>query len=427
MADDGTAAPGGRSSRGSRATSASGLPPGPRLPRRLQTTGFFERHRPFMERCQARYGETFTVRLVDGENLVLTSSLEAVEQIFKGDPDVFRAGEGNRPLQAHTGETSVFQLDGAEHLKLRKLMLPSFHGQRIQRYEQMMTELAAAEVASWPLGEPLRLWPRMEAVTLDVIMRAVFGVQEGERFERLRPLLARRRLKQADEILYDEIRRRRHAPDLADRDDIMSMLVEARSEDGDGLSDQQVRDQLVTLLLAGHETTATTLAWAIERLVRHPEALERLKEEASTGEESYLEAVVRETLRVRPVVDNVLRHLTAPAEVGGYLVPAGSNVTPSIYLVHRRADVYPEPDRFLPERFLDRAPGTYTWIPFGGGTRRCLGASFALFESRKLLKAIIARVRLRPVRTPGERAIRVVGTVRPEHYGEVVVDERRSA
>lgn len=399
------------------------LPPGPRLPRALQTVGFFKRHGPFMERCERRFGDIFAVRLKDGDDVVLTSNPDTVEQIFKGDPRVFRAGEGNRPLLFATGETSVFQLDGPDHLELRKLMLPAFHGSRLQRHEQLMTDITAREVAGWAPGQSIRMWPRMEAVTLEIIMRVVFGVHAGERFERLRDLLARRGLRRADELLYEEIRRRREAPDLAERDDVMSMLIQARYSDGRGLSDQQVRDQMVTLLIAGHETTAATLCWAIERLVRHPEVLERLHAEGD-GDDAYVDAVVKETLRLRPVIENVLRKLSEPAEVGGHLIPAGTTVTPSIYLVHRRPDVYPEPRSFRPERFLERPAGTYTWIPFGGGTRRCLGGSFALLESKKILKAIVARVQLSPLRPEGERPVRRLATVRPERDGEVLVAAR---
>jgi cytochrome P450 len=402
----------------------SSLPPGPRLPRPIQTLGFFKRHGPYMERCQARYGGVFTLRLADGLNPVMISDPGAIEQVFRGDPRVFHAGEGNRQLMHLSGETSVFQLDEEEHLALRKLVLPAFHGARIRGHEELMRELAAAEIARWPVGEPFALWPRMEEVTLEVIMQAIFGVDPGERFDRLRHLLERRALRRADEILFDEIRSRRGAPDLDQRDDVLSMLVQARFEDGAALSDQQVRDQLMTLLIAGHETTATALAWAVERLVRHPDKLEHLREEGRGEGEAYLEAVIRETLRLRPVIEHVLRRLTEPTELGGHQLPAGATLTPSIYLLHHRPEIYPEPKRFLPERFLEQSPGTYTWVPFGGGVRRCLGASFALLEAKKILKQIVATTRLRPVRPESERPIRRMATTRPEHDTEVLLEER---
>lgn len=402
----------------------SSLPPGPRLPRALQTLGFFKRHGPFMERCQARYGGVFTLRLADGLNPVMISDPGAIEQIFRGDPRVFHAGEGNRQLMYLSGETSVFQLDEEDHLALRKLVLPAFHGARIRGHEELMTELAAAEIERWPVGEPFALWPRMEDVTLEVIIHSIFGVHPGERFDRLRHLLGRRALKRADEILFDEIRTRREASGLDQRDDVLSMLVQARFEDGEALSDQQVRDQLMTLLIAGHETTATALAWAVERLVRHPDKLERLREEGGRDQEAYLDAVIRETLRLRPVIEHVLRRLTEPVELGGHLLPAGATLTPSIYLLHHRPEIYPEPKRFLPERFLEQPGGTYTWIPFGGGVRRCLGGSFALLEAKTILKQIVATTRLRPARPEGERPVRRMATTRPEHDTEVVLEER---
>ncbi len=399
------------------------LPPGPRLPRRLQTLGFFRRHGPFMERCQARFGGVFTLRLADGLNPVMVSDPGAIEQIFRGDPRVYHAGEGNRQLMHLTGETSVFQLDEEDHLALRKLVLPAFHGARLRGHEKLMRELAAAEIARWPVGVPFALWPRMEEVTLEVIMHAIFGVHPGERFDRLRYLLGRRALRRADEILFDEIRDRRETPDLDQRDDVLSMLVQAQFEDGTTLSDQQVRDQLMTLLIAGHETTATALAWAVERLVRHPDKLERLREDGE-GDEAYLDAVIRETLRLRPVIEHVLRRLTEPTELAGHRLPAGATLTPSIYLLHHRPEVYPEPKRFLPERFLEQSAGTYTWIPFGGGVRRCLGGSFALLEAKRILKQIVATTRLRPARPEGERPVRRMATTRPEHDAEVVLEER---
>ncbi len=377
-----------------------------------------------MERCRKRFGPVFTLRLPDGLNPVVVSDRSAIERIFKGSPAVFHAGEANRPLRPLTGETSVFQLDEDEHLALRKLVLPAFHGEWIRRHERLMTRLAEAEVASWSIGQPFAVRPRMEALTLDVIMEALFGVRPGDRFDRLRELIARRALRRLEEPLYEEIRHRREASGLAERDDVMSMLVGARFEDGSGLSDQQIRDQLVTLLIAGHETTATALAWTIERLVRHPGKLQRLREESGGDTDEYLDAVVKETLRLRPVIEHVLRRLTQPTELGGHLLPAGTTIAPSIYLVHRDPDVYPDPARFLPERFLEHPAGTYTWIPFGGGVRRCLGASFALLEIHKILKAIATAVELSPTRPEAERPVRRMATTRPEHDAEVVVERR---
>jgi len=432
------------------------LPPGPRYPRALQTLGWIARPGPFMERCRDRYGDVFTLRVASEGTWVFVSDPSAVEQVFKGDPRFLHAGEGNAILRPILGEHSVLLLDEAPHMRQRKLMLPPFHGKRMRGYGELMTEIAEAEVARWPIGEPLELWPRMQAVTLEIIMRAVFGVREAERLDRLRVALRRaldlttdrssmvafaalgpdrvgrlrilrRALDPVDELLLDEIRSRRSDPDVAERDDVMSMLVQARYEDGRAMADAELRDELMTLLVAGHETTATALAWAVERLVRHPDKLDRLRDEVAAGEDSYLDAVVHETLRLRPVLPIVVRRLTEPVEIAGHLLPAGASVTPCIYLIHRRPDVYPEPARFLPERFLDTPPGTYTWIPFGGGVRRCLGASFALFEMKAVLSVVATRARLRAARPASERISRRAITLTPSRRAEVVIDSTDGA
>ncbi len=242
------------------------------------------------------------------------------------------------------------------------------------------------------------------------------------RISRLRNF--RRVLEPADELLYDEIARGRADPHLEQRDDVLSLLLQARHDDGRPMADKELRDELMTLLVAGHETTATALAWALEALARHPRVLARLRAEVDGGEDAYLDAVVKETLRLRPVVALVLRRLTAPMEIGGRTLPAGVSVAPCIYLLHRRPDVYPEPRAFRPERFLDRAPGTYTWIPFGGGVRRCLGASFAQFEMRVVLREIVSRLDLRPGSPRQERRVRRAIFFSPSRGGEVVVRPR---
>jgi cytochrome P450 len=309
-----------------------------------------------------------------------------------------------------------------------------------------MQDVVERELRSWPRGEPLRVWPRMQAITLEIIMRTVFGVSEAARLDRLREVLRnlldfttdrlhlfvlaalgprrigrvgafRNVLDPVDAAVLDEIRRRRADPAVGERPDILSMLVQARHENGEPMSDGELRDELLTLLVAGHETTATALTWALERLVRHPEMLERL----SSGDEDYLDAVVKETLRLRPVLPIVVRRLTEQMEIGGHTLPAGVSVTPCIYLMHRRPELYPEPERFRPERFLESPPGTYTWIPFGGGVRRCLGASFALFEMKTVLRAIAVQGNLRPARAESERVTRRAITLTPSRGGEVVL------
>ncbi len=425
------------------------LPPGPRYPRALQTLGWGTRPMPFMERCQERYGDIFTMRIAQEGTWVFLAHPDMLRDVFKGDPRVLHAGEGNVILLPVLGHNSVLLLDDERHMRQRKLLLPPFHGERMQSYGAVMREVAEREIDRWPTDQPFELWPRMQAVTLEVIMRAVFGVEEGRRLDELRAalghlvsfttrkttmlvaaLLGPRRIERlgllrdelgpVDSLLFDEIRSRRDASDLAERDDILSLLLQARHEDGEPMSDQELRDELMTLLVAGHETTATSLAWAIERLVRHPDKLERLRAEVRDGGEEYADAVAKETLRLRPVLPIVVRRLTEDMEIGGHLLPAGASVTPCIHLIHRRPDVYPEPRAFRPERFLEQPAGTYTWIPFGGGVRRCIGASFALFEMRQVLSAIVDRVDLRPAQPAGERVSRRAITLTPGRGTEVV-------
>lgn len=426
------------------------VPAGPSYPSALQTLGWILRPGPFMARCRATFGDTFTLRLAQ-QTLVFVSDPEAVKQILTGDPRLLHAGEGNIVLLPLLGRHSVLLLDEQPHMAQRRLLLPPFHGERMHRYGHLIAEIAAAEIDRWPASEPFAVWPRMQAITLEVIMRAVFGIDDAGRRERLRAPLAamldwttrssrmammavlgpqrlaavrsfRRAVAPVDAILYDEIRARRADGGGADRDDILSLLVQARHDDGTAMTDQELRDELMTLLVAGHETTATALAWAIERLVRHPEKLARIADETAAGEDAYLDAVVKETLRLRPVLPIVVRVLKEPMEIGGTMLPAGVAVAPCIYLVHRRPDVYPEPQRFLPERFLERPAGTYTWIPFGGGVRRCLGASFAVFEMKTVLAQVASRVRLRPAAPEAEGVARRAITLVPAQGARVVTE-----
>jgi cytochrome P450 len=338
----------------------------------------------------------------------------------------------------------------------RRLLLPPFHGERMQAYADVMHEAAERELAKLPLGSPVPLLPATQAMTLEVIMRAVFGVTDAGRLDHLRTCLRRlvasstsplrlvqfalrsargnpeaprgmrEHLEAADAALLREIRATREDPAVAEREDILALLVRARHEDGSPMDDGELRDELTTLLLAGHETTATALAWALERLLRHPTAMERLRAELEAGEEEYLDAVIKETLRLRPVVPIVVRRLTRPLELGGYRLEAGTMVAPSIYLVHRRPDVYPDPHSFRPERFLETPPGTYTWIPFGGGVRRCLGASFATFEMKVVLRAIVLGTRLRSHGGGDERVRRRAVIFSPARGAQVVLEERRA-
>ncbi|HWW89979.1 MAG TPA: cytochrome P450 [Solirubrobacteraceae bacterium] len=420
------------------ATASTAMPPGPALPRFLQTLGFILIPARFVDACRRRYGDVVTFSSLFDAGFVMVFEPELVKQVFRGPPDVLRAGEANAVLGPVVGAHSVLLLDGAEHLRERKLMLPAFHGERMRAYAEVMREAADRSIESWPVGEPFALLPRMQSLTLDVIMRAVFGVDEGPRQEelkaRIRALLdpvasrasvlmfalsrgrfgagAGQHFEESrfvlDELIYQEIARRRAAEDLAEREDVFSMLLLARDEDGEALSDRELRDELVTLLVAGHETTATGLAWAFELLLRTPAVLERLRAELPQESGDYLDAVVKETLRLRPVIMGVGRVVRGePFEVGGYLIPPGVEINPSIAAIHRREDRYPDASVFRPERFLGPdAPDTYTWLPFGGGTRRCLGASFATFEMQVVIRRVLERTDLAPVGRRPEKGVR---------------------
>jgi cytochrome P450 len=355
------------------------------------------------------------------------------------------------------GPRSVLVIEGKDHLAHRKLMLPPFHGERMRSYEPLVSQIVDAEIDSWRLGEEFAIHPRMQAITLEVILRVVFGVAEGERLERLRVVLtkvleetaspftqlvglASRRfggrgpwasfeaqLKAVDELLYAEIADRRAAGDFEERDDILSLLMQARFEDGEGMDDSDLRDQLMTLLLAGHETTATALAWTFDLLLRHPRELGRLRDSLEAGEDEYMRATISESLRLRPVVPLAGRRLAKDLVADGLELPAGTDVTPAIWLAHTRADAYPEPYAFRPERFLSDPPDTYAWVPFGGGVRRCLGAAFAEFEMRIVLREVLGRCELRKASPAPEKIGRRNITLSPKHGTPVIVSDRHPA
>jgi cytochrome P450 len=428
-----------------------GLPPRPALSRMMMATGFVLRPARFFEACQAVAGDYFTLRPSPGRVLVVTSDPEAVRAVFTGDPRKLLAGQANAILAPLVGSRSLLALDGAEHLRERRRLLAPFHGERLQRTRRAIAEIARWHIAGWPRGRRFSVLASMQALTLEVIMRVVFGVEDERRRERLaRPL--RRQLdllssrlamlglsltagpngpgrgslwellfaarRQADRLIYELIELRRARRDRGD--DVLSWLLDAGDEQGLPPSDEQLRDQLMTLLVAGHETTATALAWTLERLAREPDALERLY--ADPGDERYVEAIVKEALRLRPVLPAVARQLACPMRFGPWLLPAGVQIAPSIYLLHRRPELYPEPLRFRPERFLERPPGTYEWIPFGGGVRRCLGASFALLEMRIVLAEMARSVRLLPARGAGEPVRRRGITFAPASGGAIAVE-----
>ena len=437
-----------------------GLPPGPRLPAGVQTLLWVLCPTRLLEWCWRRYGDPFTLRLAHIGDLVVLADPEAIQTVFTGDPDLLLAGEGNRVLEPVVGRHSVLLLDGAAHLRHRRLLLPPFHGERLHQYGARIAEIARRELDRWPVGVPLALRPRMQAITLEVILRVVFGIEEAARLQQVRGPLQlaldlaasrtllflllwlprahtprsrgpRARFQQAlarvDAVLFEEIGRRRQAPATAGRDDILSLLLEARDEHGRPPSEVELRDELMTLLVAGHETTATALAWAFERLLRTPSALAGVQRELAQGGGAYLDAVLKETLRLRPIIPIVVRRLAAPMVLQGHALPAGVHVAPCIYLVQRRPDIYPDPAAFRPERFLDRPTDPTAWIPFGGGIRRCLGASFATYEMKVVLGTILAGARLRPARRAAEPIRRRSLTFAPARDALVVLEERGTA
>ncbi len=429
--------------------SPSSQAPGPRMPVALQTAMWIRGAQWMMDQCSRRFGETFRLQIASQGTWLMLSNPADVEAAFKADPDVLHAGEGNRVLEPVLGLHSVLLLDGADHLEQRKLMLPALNGSQMAGYGQLMSDVAAGEIDSWPRGEIQLLRPRMQALTLEIILRAVMGVTDPVRRQALRTALRqlldmlteprwttlflalgtqrlkyfppfRRHMERVNRLLYAEIADRRDS-DVASREDILSLLMGARHTDGSPMDDRELRDELLTLLVAGHETTANALAWAAERLARHPDKLTRLTDGARSGDDTYLKAVIHETLRLRPVISIVQRVVKVPVTIAGYELPVGMRVTPSIYLVNRRPELYPNPTVFEPERFLDRLPGTYSWIPFGGGVRRCLGAAFAQYEMQTVLRELVLRTRIRPVRLEAEPVMRRAVTETPRYNAEVFV------
>jgi cytochrome P450 len=429
------------------------LPPGPRMPRLLQSIRWTREPLPFLEQCRERYGDTFTLRLRHLGAWVVLSDPEDAKRIFSTDTNELGVGMPNLALRPVLGTHSVMLSEEPEHMARRKMMLPRFHGERMREDAEMMTELTRREVRAWPVGEPFRLWPRMQALTQEVVMRAVFG-DDGGRLDRLRALLTnlteaindesrlgklalfgpgwlersrgwREAMGPVEEAVLDEVRRRR-AEGEDGRRDAVSILIEARNEDGSLLSEKDLRDELLTLLTDG--PTSSSLAWVFERLLRHPEKLTRLQGELLAGEgEAYLDAVIKETLRLRPPVSVVVRRLLSPATLGGYELPAGTLVAPCVYLIHHREDVYEDPGSFVPERFLEQRAAVPTWIPFGGGSRRCLAASYAEQEMKRVLRTVLEEVELKPVEARSERVARAAIAFSPAEHGLVVAKPRTPA
>ena len=414
-------------------------PPGPPLPRWAQTLGLLLASARFLDACRRRYGDVVTLRTLFHPCLVMVFDPELTRQVFRGSPEHLRAGEANAVLGPIVGPRSLLLLDGAEHLRHRRLLLKPFHGERMRAYEATMRDATDRAIDDWPVGKPFALLGSMQALTLDVILLAVFGVQDtGRRADlhrairaMLGPMGTRRdialmmlsggrvgataargafvaRRKAVDGLIHAEIAARRAETDLAQRTDVLSMLLLARDEDGAALNDDELRDELVTLLVAGHETTATALAWAFERLLAHPATLARLRGALAAGDRSYLDAVVKETLRARPIIAGIGRRVRGETQqVGAYRIEPGVEINPSLAGIHRRPDHYPQPREFRPERFLgDEVPDGSAWVPFGGGTRRCPGASFATFEMAAVIARVLERTALQPAWKRRERPIR---------------------
>jgi cytochrome P450 len=413
---------------------------------------FAQRPLAALREWHRRFGDVFTVRMLGFGVGVYVVDPEAIRELFTGDQSDLRAGEANSFMEPVLGPHSVLVLDGPEHLRQRKLLLPPFQGSRVAAFREIIRDVAEREIAGWRPGAQIVLRERMRAVTFEVICRAVFGVTERDRVERLRERLiavvdssplfmisrvARadlgplspggvfaRRLRAADALLEEEIERRRGEPDLEQRSDVLSLLLRARDERGDGMTNAELRDELFTMLAAGHETTATGLAFAFELLLRTPRVLVRLREELERGEDDdYLDAVVKETLRLRPVLDAAERTLTVPRRVAGWELPAGVKVYPGIALVHLREDLYPRPREFRPERFLQEGAESYSWLPFGGGIRRCIGAALAQAEMAEVLRIAVPAVQLRPMRERPDPVVLRGITLAPRYGVRVAVEQ----
>jgi cytochrome P450 family 135 len=434
----------------SRVATRRSLPPGPGAPAALNTMRLMRHPMQSLLGWRERYGDVFTVPLLVFGVGVYVCDPDAIRGLLTGDQSDLHAGEANAPLSIVLGERSVLVLDDDEHMRHRRLLLPPFQGAAVQGFRAVIREVAEAEVARWRVGERLVMRERMRALTFEVIARAVFGVSDPARIERLRRALVSligmtgtlllpqalrrdlgswspwgrfvRRLREADALIFEEIARRRRDPRLGEREDVLSLLLRARDDREQPLSDRELRDELMTMLLAGHETTATALAFAFDLLARNPRVLARLRDELGGGEDAYLDAVVTETLRLRPVIDANERTLTRPRTIAGHDLPAGIRVYPAIAVVHQREDLYPQAQRFRPERFLGGRAESYTWLPFGGGIRRCIGAALAQAEMAEVIRTVVSRVELQPQRREPEAVVMRGITLEPRHGTPVTVE-----
>jgi cytochrome P450 family 135 len=427
------------------------------MPSHLQALGWAQRPLPFMRTSRERHGDIFTLRIRRGRPWVFLTDPRDIGKVLTISPELVRAGAGeaNPLLGPLLGPRSVMLLDEPEHMTHRKFMLPAFHGERMRSYGEMMVEVAREEIAKWPLGEPFAIWPRMQSISMEVVLRAVFGTTSSEQIEHLRVLLRRLTdwlnepsrlallttfgarwltrnagfravIEPVEAALLDEVGRRRRSPGRAEEEGILSLLEQAYDEHGAPMTDQELRDELITLVSDG--PTATSLAWVFERLLRHPQKLDRLREEVLAGtDDTYTDAVVKEILRLCPAVALVMRGLVEPTTLAGYTIPAGTIVAPCIYLLHHREDIYTHPYAFMPERFLDRSPENYTWLPFGSGVRRCVAASFAQLEMKRVIQTVLSEVDLRAASPGSERATRSSIAFVPDQSGRVIATRRTPA
>jgi cytochrome P450 len=424
--------------------------PGARVPAIVNGVGYARDPIGYIRWFSGRFGLVASPRFPGFPPIVSVADPELVREVFGGDPRTFHSGESSKAvLEPTVGANSLLTLDEEPHMRQRKLLLGPFHGANIQRWEDTIRTVTEHNLSGWSPGQPFALHEQTREITLEVILRAVFGVRDQARFRRARELVkefadrahlisvfpfARRdlgplspwvRFRRAraalDAFLYEEIERRRTEPDLEQRDDVLSLLLRATDEAGEPMSRQELRDELVTVLAAGHETTATSVAWAFERLLRTPAVLDRLVRSLPEGDE-YLDATIKEALRIRPVVTDVSRKLTQEIQLGGLRIPAGTLVMPAIAAIHFRPDLYPAPDEFRPERFLEQTPDTYALIPFGGGVRRCIGASFAQFEMRVMMRTILERTQLRAESSAPERSRLRNVTAAPSRGCRVVLE-----
>jgi cytochrome P450 len=441
------------------------LPPGPPEPAWAQMAQWIARPVEYLERGQKTYGETFTMRLPGIDPFVCFSDPDAVKTVFTGPPDQLYAGQANIVLEPILGFHSVLVLDGHKHMSQRRLLLPPFHGQRMRAYGEVMRDVTLRSIKRWPRGRPFAVHEHTQGITLDVILHTVFGLDEGSRMNELREALAKmldlvanpmlllvwlqvdlgplspggrlvRVMERVNSLLYAEIRRRR-AAGRGGREDVLSMLIDARHEDGSPMSEMELRDELLTLLVAGHETTATSLAWAFHQLTKSPAVYERATAEIDGAfgvrgevdpdrvrELAYLDGVVKETLRLNPVVPMVGRRLQSPMTIGGVDLPAKTIAVPNIYSTHRNPRVWPDPERFDPDRFVDKKVSPYAFFPFGGGVRRCIGMAFALYEMQMVLATVLSRVTVRAAPGYRPKLVRRAITFAPSEGMPLVISDR---